>query len=126
MTAEEKRLYEEYRQHQENSKKELELAKETAKKIALLAPHKVGEVIEWVVPARQKNVGSTFNPKWLDVPERKEMAVLTEIEVNFWIKDNISYDYKFSKFKKDGGVSQSRVYPRGNYTWTGEKVEINM
>ena len=96
----------------------------TLKELALQAPHKVGEIIKWKEVKRKKVGGTYFNPIYEDIPVEKS-AVLRAIEasVTNYSKLNVHYKYEFATVRKDGELTQNKVYPRTDYEWTGEYYE---
>lgn len=110
-----------YRQQQSEAAKRI---KEAKAELAKLAPHKVGEIVKWVVKGRQKRVGgSIWNPKYEQLPDKEVVAVLTKVEaeVDYIYALGLHYHYEFKPLKKDGGVSLNLVYPHGlELEWTGE------
>ena len=110
-----------YREKQSEVAKRI---KEAKAELAKLAPHKVGEIVKWVVKGRQKRVGGTiWNPKFEQQPDKEVVAVLTKVEADVYGLD-LHYHYEFKPLKKDGGVSQNSVYPHGlELEWTGDVHE---
>lgn len=109
-----------YREQQSEAAKRI---KEAKAELVLLAPHKVGEIVKWVEKGRQKRVGGTFwHPKYEQQLDKEVVAVLTKVEaeINTTFDREPRYYYEFKTIKKDGGVSQNSVYPRGELEWTGE------
>lgn len=112
-----------YREQQSEAAKRIKKAKD---ELALLAPHKVGEIVKWVEKGRQRRVGGTiWHPKFEQQPDKEVVAVLTKVEaeINTTFDREPRYYYKFKPLKKDGGISQNSVYPRGELEWTGEIYE---
>lgn len=113
-----------YREQQSEAAKHI---KEAKAELAKLAPHKVGEIVKWVVKGRQKRVGGTiWHPKYEQQPDKEVVAVLTKVEaeVDTICDTGLHYHYEFKPIKKDGGISQNSVYPRGiELEWTGEIYE---
>lgn len=71
------------------------------KELAALAPHKVGEVIEF---------------------DNGRKAVVREVLVS--VDRGVRFDYRFHPITKDGKLSKHGCnYPR-NYKWTGEVVDL--
>lgn len=121
MTDKEKTLAEKYLQLKEKQKKMGEKADYVLEMLKREAPHKVGEIVRWVTPEYQENIGSRWHPNYVYVPEKVNEAVLYNIRVSVYDIENlrIMYSYEFRPLKKDGGISQNTTYPR-NYEWTGE------
>jgi len=113
-----------YREQQAEAAKRICEAK---KELALLAPHKVGEIAKWVVKGRQKRIGgSIWHPVYEQQPDKEVVVVLTKVEaeVDSICGHNLYYHYNFKPLKKDGGISQNQVYPRAEHVeWTGEIYE---
>jgi hypothetical protein len=113
-----------YREQQSEAAKHI---KEAKAELAKLAPHKVGEIVKWVVKGRQKRVGGTiWHPKYEQQPDKEVVAVLTKVEaeVDSVYKLCLHYHYEFKPLKKDGGIGHNSVYPRGTeLEWTGEIYE---
>lgn len=113
-----------YREQQSEAAKHI---KEAKAELVKLAPHKVGEIVKWLVKGRQKRVGGSFwHPEYEQLPDKEVVAVLTKVEaeVSFICGLDLHYHYEFNPIKKDGGISQNRVYPRAeDVEWTGEVHE---
>lgn len=113
-----------YREQQSEAAKHI---KEAKAELTKLAPHKVGEIVKWVVKGRQKRVGGTiWHPKYEQQPDKEVVAVLTKVEaeVGTICNTELYYHYEFKPIKKDGGISQNQVYPRAeDVEWTGEIYE---
>lgn len=122
MTDKEKTLAEKYLQLKEKQKKMGEKADCVLEMLKKEAPHKVGEIIRWVTPKYQKNIGSRWYPNYVEVPEKVNEAVLYNICVTVSNYENIrvTYSYEFHPLKKDGGINQNPIYPRNDYDWTGK------
>ena len=112
-----------YREQQSEAAKHI---KEAKAELAKLAPHKVGEIVKWVVKGRQKRVGgSIWYPKLEQQPDKEVVAVLVKVEAEVNTISWLHYHYEFKPIKKDGGISQNSVYPRvlEELEWTGEIYE---
>lgn len=96
---------------------------EVTKKLKELAPHKVGEMIQWREVGRTKNVGTIWNHKYVNLPDRDVTAVLVAIRVTITPSGNVSYDYSFAGFRKDGSISSIPVHPRRDYEWTNKHIK---
>lgn len=99
------------------------------KELAALAPHKVGEVVKWTERIR-KNLGTMWNPNYVDLPPIEKKAVISSVEAVVWQqKDNdatLTYRYEFRPIKKGGGVSLNQCYPNKDIIeWTGEIYDLN-
>ena len=97
--------------------------KEAKTELTKLAPHKVGEIVNIVVKGKNKNVGTMWKPNFVVLPDKQVEAVLTNIEAEVGSYENINlyYRYTFKPIKKDGGISQHAISPRGKDTveWNG-------
>lgn len=102
--------------------KELEAKKQnTLAELAKMAEHKVGEIIQWTETNRWKNVGTTWRPQLVDLPDIVHKAVLTRVNVHISSMFNsVDFTYEFSRIKNDGSISGNNCYPRQNFVWTGE------
>lgn len=113
-----------YREQQSEAAKHI---KEAKAELVKLAPHKVGEIVKWVIKGRQKRVGgSIWNPKYEQQPDKEVVAVLTKVmaDVDSIYGLGLHYHYEFNPLKKDGGIGQNSVYPRGfELEWTGDVHE---
>lgn len=93
------------------------------------APHQVGDVIRWVEANRRKRIGGdSWHPVYEKLPDKECKAVVTRVYPSVSSLHNsaisVSYRYDFSPIKKDGGIANITVYPRGEYEWTGERIDI--
>lgn len=116
-------LIQKYYDHKNAEAREKRNAEETLERLALLAPHKKGEIIRWKETGRTKNVGTTWHPNRIALPDMEREAVLVKVtaKINtFFRSKDVDYDYEFSPIKNDGGISQNHVYPRSDFEWTGE------
>lgn len=125
MTDKEDKLVRTIKAYREQLSEAAKRIKEAKDELAKLAPHKVGEIVKWVVKGRQKRVGGTiWHPKYEQQPDKEVVAVLTKVEaeVDTICGLGLHYHYEFKPIKKDGGISQNSVYPRGidNVEWTGD------
>lgn len=96
--------------------------KEARIELAKFAPHKVGEIANIVIKGKNKNMGTTWRPNFVMQPDKQVEAVLTKVEAEIDSYSNkLYYQYTLKPVKKDGGVSQNAIYPRGNdaVEWTG-------
>lgn len=93
-------------------------------RMANLAPHKVGELITWHETGRTKNEGTTWKPKFVNLPDRDVSAVLNKVDVYVSPQGDVEFKYSFVLLKKDGTPSCNTIYPRHGYTWTGKHVKI--
>ena len=127
MTDKEDKLVRTIKAYREQLSEAAKRIKEAKDELAKLAPHKVGEIVKWVVKGRQKRVGGTiWHPKYERQPDKEVVAVLTKVEaeVDTICDTGLHYHYEFKPIKKDGGISQNSVYPRGiELEWTGEIYE---
>ena len=94
------------------------------------APHKRGDVIKWTETGRRKNVGTTWNPKYVDVADSERKGVVRRVIPNIWIWEGqlktFDYDYEFVVLKKDGSIGVNQVYVGSvKYEWTGEHVDMD-
>ena len=128
MTQEEKILVDKYivckKAEEDARRNRLNVLKE----LAALAPHKVGEVVKWIEHKR-KNLGSIWNPNYVDLPPVENRAVVASIKADVWQwKDGnatLTYNYDFRPIKKDGGVSLNSCHPHKEVEWTGEIYNLN-
>lgn len=90
-----------------------------------LAPHKIGEIIEWTETNRKRNEGTSWMPRYKSLPDAHREAVLTRVSISEFLlgmtsdDDDIRYIYEFSPIKKDGDVSANSCHPQKDFTWTG-------
>lgn len=102
--------------------------KDIMAKLIEQAPHKRGDVVKWTETGRRKNIGTIWNPKYVDVADSERKAVVYRVRpsINVWNGEfrGFSYDYEFVVLKKDGSVGVNSVYVHGNYEWTGEHVNM--
>jgi hypothetical protein len=126
MTDREEKLLRTIKAYREQQSEAAKHIKEAKAELAKLAPHKVGEIVKWVVKGRQKRVGgSIWYPKFEQQPDKEVVAVLVKVEAEVNTISGLHYHYEFKPIKKDGGISQNSVYPRvlQELEWTGEIYE---
>jgi hypothetical protein len=101
---------------------ELEMKKRnTIAELAKMAEHKVGEIVQWTETERRKNVGTTWRPQYVDLPDIVHKAVVTWVNVHISsIYNSVDFTYEFRRIKNDGSISQTNCYPRRDIVWTGE------
>ena len=96
--------------------------------IAEQAPHKVGDIIKWTEKGHKKNVGTTWNPKFVDVSDRERKAAVNRVIPCIYFQNgqlmSFKYDYEFVALKKDGTASKNSVYVFSTYEWTDEHINI--
>ena len=129
MTQKEKILVDRYLDYEKTEEEARRNRLNTLKELALLAPHKIGEIIKWTEHKR-KNTGSLFHPNYVDLPSVEKKAVVVHVEADIWQwKDDeptLHYKYDFKPFKKDGGISSNMCYPNKDIIeWTGEIYNLN-
>lgn len=93
------------------------------------APHKVGDVVKWTEKHRERNVGTTWNPKYVKIADSERTAVVVKVRPNVWVYEgklqSFGYDYVFHVLKKDGSIGVNQVYVPQGYEWTGEHVDLD-
>lgn len=129
MTQEEKILVDEYLVFKKAEEEARSNRLNVLKELAVLAPHKVGEVVKWI-ERKRKNLGNFWNPNFVDLPPVDKKAVVTRVEADVWKwKDGdatLTYKYEFRLIKKDGGVSLNLCFPNKDIIeWTGEIYDLN-
>jgi len=92
------------------------------------APHKRGDVIKWTEPGKKRNVGTTWNPKYIDCADSERKAVVYKVIPAIWVYDgelrSFKYEYRFHVLKKDGSIGVNDIYVSQGYEWTGEHVDL--
>lgn len=125
MTQEEKVLVDKYVEYKKEADAKQMAADEVLRKLSKLAPHQYGDIISWT-EQKEKNIGTMWHPKFVELPSVKKRAVLVNVNarVSFYRDDEnrLGYRYDFKPIKKDGSLGQNFTYPN-NYEWTGEKYD---
>ena len=129
MTQEEKILVDKYLDCKKAEEEARRNRLNALKELATLAPHKVGEVVKWVEHKR-KNIGTMWNPNFVDLPPVDKKAVVARVEADVWKwKDGdttLDYKYELRPIKKDGGVSSNQCHPNKDIIeWTGKVYDLN-
>lgn len=123
MTNKEKELVEAYFKYKDLVEENKRLSNETKKALCTLAPHKVGEIVNWT-EHRYKDVGTICHPKWVDLGDIERKAVLVRVESSphrtYEGAISHSYKYVFHPITKDGRISKNGCYFGDDYEWTGE------
>lgn len=127
MTGKEKYLVRKYTEHMGVANRERIAANKALECLSECAPHQKGDVVKWVETDRRKNVGSTWRPQFEALPDKEHKAAVTRIIPSISElkgETTVSYKYEFSPIKKDGCIANTTTYPRSNYEWTGEHIDI--
>ena len=129
MRQEEKILVDKYLDFEKAEKEAKRNRLNTLKELAVLAPHKVGEIVKWT-ESQIKNLGSSWHPNFVTLPPIERKAVVSNVEASVWQWKNndvtLNYRYEFKPIKKDGGVSANNCHPNKDIIeWTGEFYDLN-
>ena len=93
------------------------------------APHKRGDVIKWTETGKKRNMGTTWNPKYIDCADSERKAVVYKVIPAIWAFDGklrkFNYEYRFHVLKKDGSIGVNDIYVPQAYEWTGEHVNLD-
>jgi hypothetical protein len=121
MENEKERLVLEYNKVEEEIVQLKEKRKSVLKELSLLDGHKVGEIVKWVETNRTKNEGWTLNPRYVPLPDKEHIAVLTNIDVTVSWNGFVRYTHTFRPINKDGSISKNNCYvSEREIEWTGE------
>lgn len=104
--------------------------KDIMAKLIEQAPHKRGDVIKWTETGRKRNVGTIWNPEYVDIADSERKAVVRRVIPDVWVYEGklhrFNYDYEFVVLKKDGSIGVNQVYVGSvKYEWTGEHVDMD-
>lgn len=126
----EKKLVDEFVANANEIKRLEACQKEIRNALIEQAPHKKGDVIKWTETGRRKNVGTIWNPKYVDVADSERKGVVRRVIPSIFVWEghlsSFKFDYEFVVLKKDGSIGVNQVYVgSGRYEWTGEHVDLD-